>query len=159
MAHSFKSIITFVPAAALWAGQPVYAQNVTADQERVAKVMQEAGYRAEIIREGDQARVSSAASGYNFEVYFFGCDDEGDNCKTVQFYSAFAPEKKPSLKAMNDYAAKNRWGRIYLDDDGDPCIEMDIDLEDGGMSADLFKDNLEYWEAVLAAYAKFVLDD
>lgn len=56
---------------------------------------------------------------------------------------------------MNSYAAENRFGRIYLDKDRDPVIEMDVDLEAGGMSKELFMDNLAYWEAIMVGFAEF----
>ncbi len=135
---------------------PATAQNVVADHEQIASVMQEAGYKATLNGEGDSRYLRSSSGGYKFSALFYGCDDDGANCKTIQFYAGFTPKTKPSLQSMNDYAAKNRWGRIYLDSDGDPVIEMDIDLEDGGMSPELFKDNLEYWDTIMGVFAKFV---
>ena len=146
---AFGAALLLAPAA------PALAQNVTADHDQIAEVMKGAGYRAELKGEGAERYINSGAGGHSFSLLFYGCDNAGDNCKSVQLYAGFTAEKKPSLEAMNEYAAKNRWGRIYLDDDGDPCIEMDIDLEDGGMSKELFLDNLEYWEVIMNAFAAF----
>jgi hypothetical protein len=41
---------------------------------------------------------------------------------------------------MNLYAARTRWGLSYLDHEGAPTIEMDLDLENGGLSEELFID-------------------
>ena len=59
---------------------------------------------------------------------------------------------------MNEYASINRFGRVYLDSDGDPVVEMDIDLEAGGMSEALFADNIAYWDAIMTNFSSWVND-
>ena len=146
-----------LPAVALLAAPTgASAKNVEANYDQVLNALQDAGYRAQVEGTGADRYVESAAGGYSFGVFFYGCDDGGDGCKTVQFYSAFSPEAKPTLEQINGYSAKHRWGRVYLDDEGDPVIEMDVNLEDGGMSPDLFGDNIEYWVAVLDNFAEWV---
>ncbi|MEP2234994.1 MAG: YbjN domain-containing protein [Alteripontixanthobacter sp.] len=147
-----------VTAATLAVSPPAFAENIVADHSQVQSALQSAGYRAQLEGEGDERFISSGSSGYNFAVFFYGCDDAGHECKSVQFYAAFTPTKKPTLAQMNEYASSHRWGRIYIDKDGDPVIEMDIDLEDGGMSPELFQDNIEYWASILDSYAEWVFD-
>ena len=145
--------------AAAQAG-PAGAQTVEARYDQVAAAIEEVGYAIALEGEGaDRYLLSETEDEYTFAVLFYGCDDAGDACKTVQFYAGFEPPAAPSLRQMNDYAAANRWGRIYLDDEGDPAIEMDVDLEDGGMSFELFKDNVEYWGAVMNAFGDWVFDN
>lgn len=138
---------------------PAMAQMIEADYQTIASAMQDAGYRATIEGEGSDRYVSSASGGFNFGIFFYGCNDAGDNCKTIQFYAGFSPEKSPTLRQMNDYAKQNRWGRVYLDDDNEPAIEMDLDLEDGGMPKALFIDNIEYWEAVMQQFGSWVFEN
>lgn len=135
---------------------PAMARNVVADPDQIAAVMQKSGYRAEILEGASNTRyIRSGVSGKTFLVLMFGCDDDGKNCKTIQLYAGFKSDTPPSLEQMNTYAAKKRWGRVYLDDDRDPVVEMDIDLEDGGISEELFVDNLEYWDVVMGNFAEF----
>ncbi len=132
------------------------AQNIVADPAAIAKVMRDAGYRAEVDKASDGAPfIQSSSGGYPFRLFFFGCDDDHSNCDTVQLFAGFNTEQPPSLEDMNAYSRDNRWGRVYIDDESDPVIEMDIDLEDGGMSAELFKDNLEYWATIMGKFASF----
>jgi hypothetical protein len=60
------------------------------------------------------------------------------------------------LERINEWNRSQRFGRAYLDKDGDPVIEMDLDLDDGGLSAALFADNLEFWDAVLGKFERHV---
>lgn len=135
------------------AASPAFAQNVVADAEQIASVLRDAGYKAELRTddEGDPY-ISSGSGGYSFAMFFYGCE-AGRNCKSVQYYAGFDTQRRPDLEKMNEYARTKRWGRIYVDNSGDPAIEMDIDLEDGGMPPALFADNLEFWEAAMQAFA------
>lgn len=144
---------------ALAMAAPVAAQNVTADVDRIMKIMEAEGYSPKREGEGSEPRIEMEMAGYMASLYFYGCDDKGANCKSVQFYAGFNPKTNPTLQAMNDYARDNRWGRIYLDGEGDPVIEMDVDLEAGGMSEALFIDNIAYWNSILERFADFVFKD
>jgi hypothetical protein len=39
---------------------------------------------------------------------------------------------------------------------GSSRVEMDVDLDDGGMSYGLFEDNLQFWVATMAAFEKHI---
>lgn len=156
----FASLSAVLTLGAAAAAHPVSAANVVADPAQVAEVFKAAGYRAEpkTSEDGD-VYLSSSTGGYTFLVFFNGCDQGTTNCKSVQFYAGFTPEPKFTPEQINAYARGHSWGRFYLDEEGDPAVEMDVDLEQGGMSEALFKDNIAYWEAVLSDFGKFVFAD
>lgn len=138
-------------------GNVAQAQTVTAqDPGSVVAALQSAGYRAELAKDksGDPM-IRSNSSGTGFTVFFYGCENN-TRCKSVQFYSGYTGAKVAGLSDINKWNTDRRFGRAYLDSVGDPCIEMDIDLDDGGMSRSLFIDNLEYWVSVMAAFEKMI---
>lgn len=135
---------------------PARSGNIVADVDQIASILERSGYAPEMGTNSGERFITAQTNGYKFLVLPQGCDDTKSNCRTVQFFIAFNPQISPSLEAMNSYARDNRWGRVYLDKDGDPALEFDLDLERGGMSEELFLDNLAYWEATVDAYAKFV---
>ncbi|MFP5330445.1 MAG: YbjN domain-containing protein [Alphaproteobacteria bacterium] len=146
-------------ALALFAAAPALAQQVTAqDPQSVARALTAAGYKAELMKdsEGDPM-IMSASSGTRFAVFFYNCSNNA-KCATIQFHAAFNtdPGKAPSLEQINAWNRTQRFGSAYLDGEGDPAIDMDIDLDDGGMSQALFHDNLEFWISVLADYEKAI---
>ena len=154
-----KGIYAAVLLGSIAGTVPAAAGNVTADVDRIAAILQKEGYQAKRAGEGADPRIETAMGGYSASIYFYGCDDKGQACKSVQFYAGFNPKTSPTLQGMNDYSKDNRFGRVYLDKDNDPVIEMDIDLEAGGMSEELFLDNLAYWNSILGAFADFVFAD
>ena len=147
---------SLMAAGLLIISTPALAQNVTADPQKLAAVMQAAGYQAELGKDntGDPM-ITSAAAGSKFVVLFYNCTDHAA-CETIQFQTAWAMKVKPTLAAINEWNHGNRFGRAYIDKEGDPGIMMDINLDKGGMSPGLFRDNLEVWVTVLGNFKKQV---
>lgn len=143
--------------AALGAAGTAQAQMVTAQNpESVAKVLRDRGYRAELTKdpEGDPL-IKSGAEGTNFLLLLFNCTN-GKACATVQFYAGFDREGDYPLEKLNEWNRDNRFGRAYRDKEGDPVVEMDVDLDDGGMSQALFEDNLEFWTSIVGKFRQFI---
>jgi hypothetical protein len=136
---------------------PAQAQNVRAqDPSGIASALQEAGYMAKLGTDkvGDPM-ITSATNGTTFQVFFYNCTDHRD-CATVQFHSGYDLETAPSLTEINQYNQSQRFGRAFLDKEGDPILEMDVDLDDGGLSPALFIDNVEFWTTVLKTFEQTI---
>lgn len=131
--------------------------NVSAQEPgSVVAAMQQAGYRAQLTTDdvGDPL-IRSSSGGTDFLVYFYNCTENTD-CRTIQFYAGYAEPNTATIETMNAWNKENRFGRGYYGDDGIARIEMDLDLDDGGMSQALFEDNLEYWVLVMGRFQDFV---
>lgn len=132
--------------------QMVSAANVAS----MIDALQRKGYRAELAKdESGDPMINSASSGTNFIILFYGCK-KNENCTTVQFFAGFTNFANASLESLNKWNAENRFGRAYVSDRGAARLEMDLDLDHGGMSAALFDDNLELWTSVLANFEKHI---
>jgi Putative bacterial sensory transduction regulator len=148
-----------IVAAALGFGGAAQAQMVVSQNpQSVAAAMQAAGYRAELSADdsGDPM-IRSTSSGTNFAVFFYGCT-KNTACSTVAFAAAYGNPAKGNLAAINAWNSKARFGRGYLSDTGQARLEMDVDLDDGGISRLLFTDNLEFWVAVMASFEKDIVN-
>ena len=122
----------------------------------VAGVLQDKGYRAEITTDsaGDPL-IDSAADGTKFSVYFYGCEGEEPRCNAIQFMAAFDLEEGLSLEQINLWNREHRFGRGYLDDENDPFVEMDLDVE-YGFTTEALANNLDTWVAVLPGFKEFI---
>lgn len=141
---------------ALAIGGAAQAEAVSAtNPQSVATAMQNAGYKATLTKDntGDPL-INSSSGGSNFSVFFFGCTKNVD-CRTIQFFAGYT-DRKPTLSQMNDWNSKKRFARGYIADSGAARVEMDVDLDDGGMSTKLFEDNLEFWVSIMAAFEKHI---
>lgn len=137
-----------------------HASMVRADDpSTLVREMQAMGYRAELTKDdsGDPM-IKSSSSGTDFAIFFYGCE-KNRNCRTIQFFAGFADPKKSSLSAMNEWNKLNRFSRVYVTDTGAARIELDLDLDDGGMSSALFQDNVEFWTIMMAKFEGYVMKD
>ena len=138
-------------------GAPAGAQMVSAARpDTIVKAMQGAGYAAKLETDstGDPMIVSGAG-GTAFRVLFYGCET-GRNCETIQFAAGYDKQGETPLATVNDWNRTQRFGRAFIDTEGDPILQMDVDLDDGGVSNALFTDNLEYWVAVKQGFEKHI---
>lgn len=131
----------------------VAAQTVaSADPASILAAMKAKGYRASLSKntQGDPL-IRSSAVGTDFLVIFSGCESNR-NCTTVQFYSEFNTNGVIGINKMNEWNRSKRFARAYLDDEKDPCVEMDVYLAAGGMSPALFGDYLDIWASTIVNF-------
>jgi len=143
----YKTTLTiFGTAAFALAAPPTLAQAVEArSPSSVQAVLQSNGYKPEMKKDnGGDPMIIIDSQGYKMMLLFFGCKNNAD-CKTVSLLAASRAPKKLDLQAVNAWNQKRRFGRAFLDADGDPNLQLDIDLDDGGMSPALFVDNIEWF--------------
>ncbi|MBB3949204.1 YbjN domain-containing protein [Aureimonas jatrophae] len=94
--------------------------------------------------------------GNGFSAFFYDCDGDGANCGSIGL-SAYFDRTDVSLDAINGWNRANRFGRVYLRDDGKPVIEMDIELA-GGITADNFEAAMDRWSAILQDFDNNVVN-
>lgn len=141
-------------ALALSISSAAAAETVTAtDPQSIVAALQAGGYKAILSKDSSgDPRIESAASGAKFIVTFYGCT-KNVACKTITFYAGWSGGKS-TLEQINEWNKARRFSRAYKDKDGDPVIELDVDLDDGGMSQALFIDNVQFWESAIGGFKK-----
>lgn len=120
----------------------------------VAAWLQGAGYKAELSRDktGDPM-IRSASGGVNFTVLFYDC--KNDRCRALQFSSGFDLGDGMTLAKANEWNKKHRYLKTYLDDEMDPYVEFDVNLDAGRTMAGL-NDDFAIWTDMLADFAVFI---
>ena len=139
------------------AATPAAAQMVRGqDPQSLVTALKAAGYTAQLgtDRVGDPM-ITSGFNGTTFQIFFYNCTDHRE-CATVTFHSGYDLASSPTLEHMNVWNRGKRFGRAYLDTENDPILEMDVDLDDGGLSALLFIDNIEFWASVLGEFERHI---
>jgi hypothetical protein len=131
--------------AGLGLARPALAQNITAaNPEAIAGVVRDKGFDVELTKDDDgDPMIRVEGKGYKYTILFYGCTDHKD-CVTLGLYAGWTGSSADITK-VNQWNRDNRFGRAYIDDENDPVVEMDIDLDDGGMSPLLFEDHIEFW--------------
>ncbi|HEY6663190.1 MAG TPA: YbjN domain-containing protein [Sphingomicrobium sp.] len=148
----FAGTFLLLSAASSAEAQMVRAQ----DPQSIVKAMQGSGYTAELTADqtGDPM-IRSAAGGTNFQLLFYNCTNHRE-CATVQFHVGYDLKTSPSLESINEWNRTQRFGSAHLDKENDPILEMDVDLDDGGLSPLLFIDNIEFWTSALGRFEKHI---
>lgn len=89
-------------------------------------------------------------NGVRYTVNFYGCEN-GANCTTIQFRAAWVNSGNVTMQDMNRWNQDKRFGKAYIDPEGDPVIEWDVNLF-GGVSRANLDDSFDWWRLVMADF-------
>lgn len=138
-------------------GSPLLAQDlVRADPDQLAALISGEGYPVEQTTDdlGDPQLVVKT-EGTSFYVQFYGCDGGHLNCTSIQLLAAFDMKDGLDTGKALTWAREQRFTSVYLDDENDPFLQMDINLEAGAVR-DTVKDSLEVWRSSLSSFKDFI---
>jgi hypothetical protein len=113
---------------------------------QLANVFKEEGYSYEIDSDGD---IRWKLEGVTTLV---ARQSEGE---CISFRVSFK-NNSTTLSKVNEWNKLKRYGRSFLDDDGDPVLQADLDLA-GGVTEDRIKDFLKTCRALMLAWSNEVL--
>lgn len=121
----------------------------------IAALIQDYGFDAEVTTDnvGDPM-INSSAHGYNFDVFFYDCTDNKD-CQAIQYAVTFDVDDGMSLTKAQDFNRDKRWVKVYLNDESDPRLEMDVNMR-GGVSAANFTDTLDWWSLMMGEFVEYI---
>lgn len=124
------SLLASAPAARAVEGPgPEVMTSVTPD--RMASLLQEMGYRAEIQRNDEgKRRIRTRIGGANVTVFFYTCDRD-EACTSIALRAYFDDEKKKGSAFANGWNRDKRFTKAYVDADNDANLELDILLRGG----------------------------
>jgi len=123
--------------------------------EWVAGVLHAKGYKAVIGVDNDgDPKVSSAADGTNFTIFFYGCHGTR-RCESLTFQAGFDLDDGFSATKINAWNKDKRFLKAWLDDENDPYVEMDLDVEHGSTSANL-ADYVDTWSTILPNFKRYI---
>lgn len=84
----------------------------------------------------------------------YGCDDKG-LCRSYQLATGLAMTKKPAAAKINEWNRNKRYGKAHTDDEGDPHMIYDLDVE-GGISVGAMKEQITTYKLLLRAFLDHV---
>ena len=98
--------------------------------------------------------VSGTIGPTQYAVFFYGCTD-GADCTTIQFMSSYVNPGAVDATAINSWNAEKRFGKAFLDDEGDPVIEMNVNLW-SGVSENNLNDTFDWWRVVVESFEEYI---
>ncbi|RJF85339.1 YbjN domain-containing protein [Sphingomonas cavernae] len=137
---------------------PAQAEMISPkDQGKFLTLLRDKGYKAEMIEGSDGNYIRSADSGVPITIFFLNCESGGKSgCTTIQFYTGFKGVGAVPLERINEWNSSRRFARAYVDKDGDPVIEMDVDMDFDGIPRENFYANLEIFIASIPKFRAFL---
>jgi hypothetical protein len=159
--YVLKSFVLAAAGALALGGTSARAELIVAkDMAPMVTMLKAKGLEADVRGGGSEnPYIASDYGGYKFLVIFMNCDDKYANCKTVQFYMGFNDAKDVSLERLNAWNRDSRFARAYRDNEGDPVLEMDLDLDFKGLPRENVDESMNTWFSLMQAYRDFVFDE
>ena len=126
--------------------------------ETVVAALQAAGYRAKasVDAQGDP-KIESAASGYDFVVYFYGCE-KSVRCDSLQFNVSWASEPSHTAALANEWNREKRFVQASVGKTGRFIASYDVTTV-GGINATNFADTIDWWTSMLGELRVFWKDN
>lgn len=152
----FKSL--FLLAALCLAGVTQAAGKANIDAGNPAKILEIAkGYGVCSLGKDSKGspKISCKSDGTNYGVYFYGCTD-GAACTSIQFATGWE-KQEVTLADVNAWNMDKRFSRAYLDEENDPMIEMDVNLE-YGVHPDNLDDTFDLWLSLMNQFKKKLIN-
>lgn len=153
-------------ATVLWCGaaqaedaEPCARGMVCAsDPQTVVAALQQAGLQAKLgTDETGDPMVESAAAGYNFTIFFYGCN-AGAKCDSLQFRVNFKPDATNTLGQANRWNAAKRFLTLSVAENQGMAAFHDVTTV-GGVNAANFQDVLVWWNTMLGQLSTFFKED
>ena len=153
-----RGIVAAAAALALSAA-PAHAELVNAKNPATIKaILESQGWPATLVtKDGDDPYIESNRNGLKFLVLFMNCEDNR-NCKTLQYYMGFSDAKDVSLDRLNQWNRTKRFARAYRDDEGDPVLEMDVDVDFAGIPRENLSETLNTWSSLMDSFREYVFE-
>ncbi len=99
--------------------------------------------------------IKGRIEGLKYTLYFYLCE-ENENCKDIHFV-AYWTETDVTLSDVNRWNQDYRFGRAYIDTDGDPVLTYFVNLN-GGVSFENLDDTFDWWRVMLTSFDEEVID-
>lgn len=146
--------LTLALTTLLTAGHVQAEQLVTAtDPDHIAQLVR--GFGSAVVEQDEYGDplITGRIEGTKYGIYFYNCTDNAD-CKDIQFSTAWS-DYDVSMAKINEWNRDMRFGKAYLDDDGDPNLDMVVNLR-YGVSNDNFDDTIDWWRVIMNDFVEFI---
>lgn len=142
------SLAMFVPAA--------YADNIVSAADPDAILNIATGYGSATLKKdsSNDPFISGRIAGTKYGIIFYGCSN-GKDCNHIQFAAGWSGVEV-SMDDINAWNRDKKFGKAYIDKDGDPRFEMAVNLDYGVTQRNL-DDTFDWWTKILAGFEKEVL--
>lgn len=122
--------------------------------EEMKQLMTQFGYTFTVSADSQgDPMIAFQQEGYKVGLYFY--NKVAGKYTAIQLSAGFSLSQPPSLGSINQWNRAKRYARAYLDQQGDPRVELDLDLE-GGATAGAIKELFRTNRVVLTQFVRHI---
>lgn len=156
--NSLRAVLA-MGAALAFSAAPAHAELVNAKNPATIKaILESQGWPATLVsKPGEDPYLESNRNGLKFVVLFMNCT-ENKNCKTLQYYMGFSDAKNVALDRFNEWNRTKRFARAYRDEEGDPVLEMDVDVDFAGIPRENVGETFNTWASLMDSFREFIFE-
>lgn len=148
------------PLAAILAfAGPAHARMVTAEPAAILEILKSTEHDGTRAGEDGTHYIEASHNGIKFVVFFMNCQDDGTACTTLQYYMGYSDAKETTLEKLNQWNGSHRFARAYRDDDGDPVLEMDVDLDFAGLPRENVAESFNTWFVLMDEFHQAIFGE
>lgn len=151
-----KSMMVMGSLSMLLLASATYADNIISAENPDAILNIAMGYGSATLTKdsSNDPMITGRIDGTRYGIFFYGCSD-GKECDDIQFSASWGGVKV-LMDEINAWNRDKRFGKAYIDKDGDPALEMSVNLDYGVTQRNL-DDTFNWWTTALREFKKEVL--
>lgn len=120
----------------------------------VVAMLDDLGYSATLTRDGaGDPLVRMQTQNLVAYIHFYDCNEGA--CEAIQFRLGVDLPLGTTMDVVNDFNSSYRYARVYLDDEDDPFLVMDVEMAHADHRRQ-FETHLGVWEGLLARFTEAV---
>ena len=115
------------------------------------------GFGSAFLTRGDDGREHGFArfDGTSYAIYFMDCNADDTRCETLLFQAMWDGIDGLSLAHVNRWNMERSYGKAYLDPEGQPVLEVSVNLE-GGITLQNLDDTVSVWCGMLSSFPAYL---
>ena len=156
------NVALIAAAAAILSAGPVAAADCplalicASNPDGIVRSLQAQGFKAVLGKSETTGnpKVTSAAAGYNYTMYFYGCE-QAANCTSLNFAVTFDDDGTNSVDLANEWNKDKRFTAMAFDP-ADKSLTVSYDVTTvGGINQINFADVVDWWQTMLGQARTF----
>jgi hypothetical protein len=127
------------------APQPTAGMVTAEDPQTVLAELSNLGYPGKLGKlDNGRPTISLRIAGFSTYIDFYDCTDDMTQCYTLLFSATADMKDGTTLELANKWNSDKITGRVWLDDDKDPTIDLSLTTY-SGVSAEVFDQTVKLW--------------
>jgi hypothetical protein len=96
---------------------------------QITRVMTKQGIATQQAKTDKVDYLTFKLAGHNSILVLYQC--EAKRCGTIKMSTFYKTKRPVTMAKVNQWNSSSRFARAYVDDDGDPILEADLDMDGG----------------------------